>query len=193
MQDLVILDIETTGLSPYRHGITEIAAVKVREGKVIDEFHSMVNPEQPIPRFITKLTGITEDMVADAPHVRQVLSDLHKFMEGAIFVGHNVGFDHKFIDHYSKKHFGFGFSNEVLCTCKLARRLLPELPSKKLTAICEHFNIENKQAHRAMNDVLATNAILNQMQELANLSVSHLLSIQKLASKKVPQYLSTLQ
>ncbi len=191
---LVILDIETTGLSPYRHGITEIAAVKVVGGEIVDRFHTMVNPAQPIPRFITRLTGIDDSMVADAPSIRQVLPTLHNFMKDAIFVGHNVGFDHKFIDHFSRMYFGRGVENEVLCTCKLARRLLPDLPSKKLTALCEYFQIENTQAHRAMNDVLATTALMQhlQVQTPQPLSVNHLLSLQKIARKQVPQFLGKI-
>ena len=189
--DVVVLDIETTGLSPYRHAITEIAAVKVRDGKIVDRFHSLVNPGQPIPRFITKLTGITDDMVADAPAVKEVLPGLHDFLENAIFVGHNVGFDFKFIDYYSYKYLGKRIDNPVLCTCKLARRLLPDLPSKRLTALCEHFAIKNEQAHRAMNDVLATTQLMNHLQEQTPkpLSISHLLSLQKITRKQVPRFL----
>jgi DNA polymerase-3 subunit epsilon len=155
----------------------------------------MVNPAQPIPRFITRLTGIDDTMVADAPSIHQVLPGLHAFMEDAIFVGHNVGFDHKFIDHFSRIHLGKGVENQVLCTCKLARRLLPDLPSKKLTALCEHFQIDNTQAHRAMNDVLATTALMERLQVQAPhpLSISHLLSLQKIARKQVPQFLITLE
>lgn len=192
MKPLVILDIETTGLSPYKHGITEIAAVKVINNNIVDKFHTMVNPKQPIPSFITRLTGIDDSMVSTAPHIKEVLPKLHSFLDGAIFVGHNVGFDHKFIDHFSRLHLKKPLDNEVLCTCKLARRLMPELPSKRLTALCEYFSIENEQAHRAMNDVLATTAILQRMQSESDLTTQHLLSLQRIARKQVPRYLERI-
>ncbi len=188
MVAFVVLDIETTGLSPYRHAITEIAAVKIENNEVVDEFHTMVNPGQPIPSFIRKLTGITDEMVQNAPPIEQVLEQVHNFLGDAVFVGHNVGFDHKFIDHYSRLHLNKPVTNELLCTCKLARRLLPELPSKRLQSICDYYAITNSQAHRAMSDVLATKEILFRMFEEQQPKLSdpeQFLSLQRLSAKQV--------
>lgn len=189
---VVVLDIETTGLSPYRHAITEIAAMKLVDGQVVEQFHSLINPKQEIPLFITRLTGITNDMVKDAPAIEEVLPSLHEFLSGAIFVGHNVGFDHKFLDHYSRMYLNKPVTNELLCTCKLARRLHPEQPSKRLTALCEAFSLVNEQAHRAMSDVHATVQLLQHMQQIneRTLSVHDLITIQGLGRRQIPEFLA---
>lgn len=153
---VVVLDLETTGLSPHRHKITEIAAVKVQGREILDSFHTLVNPEQPIPRFITKLTGITDDMVKDAPTIEHALPSLKEFMGDLAIVGHNVAFDYGFLAHNFRQYCGEQLVNDRLCTCKLARRMLPDLPSKKLSSVCDYFGLVNEQAHRAMADVEVT-------------------------------------
>jgi DNA polymerase-3 subunit alpha (Gram-positive type) len=159
LKEYVVLDLETTGLSKRRHGITEIAAVKIKKNKVVGKFQSLVNPEQRIPSFITRLTGITNDMVKDADPINKVLPEFIEFLGDAHIIAHNASFDYGFIEHNAKKHLDVGIENPRLCTRKLANRLLPELPSKKLGCICEHFEIVNKQAHRAMSDVVATTEV----------------------------------
>ena len=154
-----IIDIETTGLSASYHKITEIAAIKYN-GMIIDEFHSLVNPETNIPRFITKLTGIDDDMVKDAPKISEIIPRFHSFLGDSIFVAHNATFDFKFLDYALQKHHNIRLKNEKLCTAKLARRLLPELPRKNLGSLCGHFNINNEAAHRAMGDARATVTVL---------------------------------
>ncbi len=161
MKDYVVLDLETTGLSKTRHRITEIAAVKVNKGKVVEEFQTLVNPKVSIPGFITRLTGITNDMVKDAPLIKEALPGFLSFVEDLPIIAHNATFDHGFIVQNAKKHLKKKFSNEKLCTKKLANRLLPELRSKRLSALCEHFKIKNKQAHRAMSDVKATHILFS--------------------------------
>ena len=159
----VIIDLETTGLSPHRHKITEIAAVKVLGDDIIDEFQTLVNPETSIPRFITKLTGITDEMVCDKPTIQEVLPSLKEFIGDCLIVGHNISFDYKFLQENFWRHENFLLTNDTLCTMKLARRIHSELPSKKLGKICEHYGLVNEQAHRAMSDVKATHGILNLM------------------------------
>ena len=153
--EYVVLDLETTGLSKRRHRITEIAAVKCRGKAVIGEFQTLVNPERHIPSFITRLTGIDDDLVKDAPTIDKVLPSFLDFLNDAIIVAHNATFDYGFIEHNARRY-GRTLSNERLCTRKLANRMLPELPSKKLGAICESLEIVNDQAHRAMADTKAT-------------------------------------
>jgi DNA polymerase III subunit alpha, Gram-positive type len=157
----VIVDIETTGLSKHYHKITEIAAVQINNGEIIKEFQTLINPKVEIPRFITKLTGIDNEMVKDAPTIREIIPAFRKFLGNNIFVAHNATFDHGFIDYNSVYYYNQRIKNKVLCTKKLANRLVYDLPSKKLGALCEHFGIVNKQAHRAMADVYATVAVLN--------------------------------
>ena len=156
----IVVDVETTGLSKYRHAITEIAALKYSNGKITDEFVTLVNPKREIPRFITKLTGIDNDMVKDKPTIDEVIPSFLDFLGNDVFVGHNAGFDFNFLDYATYAHVKTNIKNPILCTCKLARRLLPELPSKSLGNLCTHFQINNEQAHRAKSDVLATISLM---------------------------------
>jgi len=167
MGEYVVLDLETTGLSKKRHRITEIAAVKIKKNKVVGKFQTLVNPKQRIPSFITRLTGITNDMVKDAEPIHKVLPEFIEFLGNAPIIAHNASFDYGFIEHNARQHLDVGIENKRLCTRKLANRLLPDLPSKKLSCICEHFEIVNEQAHRAMSDVNATTEIFYKFLEMA--------------------------
>ncbi len=155
----VVVDLETTGLSRYKHKITEIAAVKMKGKEIVDEFQTLINPGVKIPRFITRLTGIDDVMVKDAPAVSEVLPSFLNFLGDQVMVAHNATFDYGFISHNASEHLDVNFENFRLCTKKLANRLLPDLHSKRLGVICEHFGINNDQAHRAMSDVRATSEV----------------------------------
>ena len=157
-----VVDIETTGLSKNYHHITEIAAVKIRNGQMINSFQTLVNPETHIPSFITRLTGITNDMVKSQPTINQVLPSFLEFLGEDVFVAHNATFDFGFLEHNLRVH-GHQFSPPRLCTKKLANRLFPELSHKRLSDLCTHMNITNIQAHRAMGDVQATALVFNNM------------------------------
>jgi len=128
----IILDLETTGLHPYRHGITEIAAVKFDGERIVEQFHTLINPERHISQGITRLTGITNEMVADAPIISQVMPKFREFLAEEYIVGHNVSFDYRFLNHYHYECFASYLQNEAICTMKLSRRYLPDLPNKKL-------------------------------------------------------------
>lgn len=155
LPEYIVLDIETTGLSRDRHKITELAAVKVKDGEIVEEFQTLVNPEQHIPAFITSLTGISNEMVKDAPKIDKALPDFLNFLGNNVIIGHNVTFDYRFIEHNAQK-IKKDFKNQRLCTRKLANRIYRHLPSKSLGYLCEYFDIKNLQAHRALTDVLAT-------------------------------------
>ncbi|MGM5483286.1 MAG: 3'-5' exonuclease [Nanobdellota archaeon] len=159
----VITDIETTGLSKNSDKITEIACAKVDGGKIIDKFHTLVNPGVKIPSFITNLTGIDNEMVKDAPLIKDVIPFLKDFIGDDIFVAHNASFDFGFLQHNSRFYHGIDLKNDKLCTRKLANRLLPDLYSKRLSALCNHFGIVNSEAHRAMSDVYATVKVLKEL------------------------------
>ena len=152
----VIVDIETTWLSKDRHHITEIAAVMFDGKNILKKFQTLINPQTNIPSFITHLTGITNAMVKDAPTIDQALPDFFDFLEDHILVAHNATFDYGFLNHNGLTHLDTPIKNHTLCTRKLANRLVPELPSKRLECLCEYFNVNNEQAHRAMGDVMAT-------------------------------------
>jgi len=158
----VIVDIETTGLSKDRHHITEIAAVLFDGKKILKTFQTLINPQTHIPSFITHLTGITNAMVQDAPTIDQALPDFFDFLEDHILVAHNATFDYGFLNHNGLIHLDTPIENHTLCTRKLANRLVPELPSKRLECLCQHFNVINERAHRAMGDVMATVKIFEQ-------------------------------
>ena len=156
MTNYVIVDIETTWLSAYKHHITEIAAVRFDGEKIIDQFHSLVNPERHIPSFITKLTWITNEMVADAPVIKDVLEEFLPYLWDDIFVAHNATFDYNFITFHTYQHFNRHLTNERLCTRMLVKKNFPEIPKRNLWFLCEYFKINNNQAHRALSDVMAT-------------------------------------
>lgn len=164
----VIIDLETTGLSPYKHSITEIAAVRFDGNQVVDTFQSLVNPERHIPTFITKLTGINNEMVENAPIIQDILPEFISFLGEDIFVAHNISFDLGFLNYARYTHLGCYFSNPTLCTRKLARHLIPEVPKRNLGFLCEHFGITNTRAHRALSDVHATTELLKNYLRIMN-------------------------
>lgn len=156
----VVVDIETTGSIPEKHAILEIGAVKVRQGQIVDRFETLVNPDQEIPPFIQGLTGITPDMVADAPTIDEAMRRFWEFLGDDVFVAHFAPFDFRFLSTVTKKLLGEGLGNAQLCTCRLARKLLPQLRRKNLDSVCEYFNISIQSRHRAMGDAEATAHIL---------------------------------
>lgn len=150
-----IVDIETTGGSPVKEKITEIA-VFIHDGvRVVDEFCSLINPEKIIPHFITQLTGITNEMVADAPKFYEIAKKIVEITEGRIFVAHNVSFDYNFI-YNEFKQLGYHFQRQQLCTVKLSKKLIPALSSYSLGNLCHHLSIHINDRHRAKGDALAT-------------------------------------
>ena len=157
-----IIDIETTGSQPAQDRITEIA-IFIHDGeKVIDQYNTLINPQRPIPYFISQLTGITDDMVHDAPKFYEVAKDIVEFTDGKVFVAHNVRFDYSFI----KKEFadlGFTFQRKTLCTVRLSRSLIPGLPSYSLGKLCHSIDIPLNQRHRAIGDAEATAKLFDKL------------------------------
>lgn len=155
-----IVDIETTGSAAAYGKVTEIA-ILIHDGqRVVDEYQTLINPECGIPMGITSLTGISNEMVMNAPKFFEVAKEIHQMLEGNIFVAHNVNFDYSFI----KKEFlelGSTFSLSKLCTVRLSRKIFPGLKSYSLGRLTEHFNIENAARHRAMGDARATAILMD--------------------------------
>ncbi len=150
-----IIDIETTGGMVKRDKITEIAVVLHDGHKIIDQFDTLINPERSVPEYITRITGITTEMVAEAPKFYEVAKKIVEMTEGAIFVAHNVRFDYGFIrSEFSR--LGFTFTRRQLCTVRLARKTFPGLKSYSLGNLIKHFNIKVNARHRALDDTLAT-------------------------------------
>lgn len=152
----VVVDVETTGGSPPSDRITEIAAVVVRDGKIAEVFESLVNPQRPIPSFVSKLTNITWEMVRNAPTFSGVAEDVMKALEGNVFVAHNAAFDWKFVSHEVTRATGNRLVGERLCTVRLAKGLLPGLPRRSLDHLANHYGVEINGRHRAGGDAIAT-------------------------------------
>ena len=150
-----VVDIETTGNGYKGQKITEISVFLFDGEKIIDEFTSLVNPEQAIPYFITNLTGITEAMVRTAPKFYEIAKKVAEITKDAIFVAHNVNFDYNIIrDEF--KSLGFDFKRKKLCTVRLSRKIIPGLSSYSLGNICTAEGIEIAARHRAKGDAEAT-------------------------------------
>ena len=156
----VVVDVETTGLSPRDGGITEIAMIKVRNGLLWDEYTTLVNPLMPIPYEVTELTGIDDAMVSDAPSADEVAPAIAEFLGDGVFTAHNAPFDLGFVNSTLSKGKIERIQNPVICTCKLARRLLPNLYSKSLGPVAKELGIKNSQRHRAAGDAYATAQVL---------------------------------
>ena len=167
--EIVVFDVETTGLFPQDGDrIVEIAAMKVKGGKVVDQFYSLVNPKRPIPPEATNINQITEDMVADAPTADAVLPRLIDFISGGCVAGHNARFDMGFLC-YELSLFGRRLKDDtpVVDTLKMAKGLLPYLSSYKLSYLARSLGVTVTQTHRAMADVELTVAVLLRMMEMA--------------------------
>lgn len=150
-----IIDIETTGGSSARDKITEIAIITHDGTKVTHEYSTLINPECNIPYFITQLTGISNEMVADAPRFYEIAKDIIELTEGKIFVAHNVNFDYNFIKA-EFKNLGYNFTRDNLCTVRLSRKLLPGHKSYSLGVLCDLYKIRIEGRHRAAGDAIAT-------------------------------------
>ncbi|GGE25187.1 DNA polymerase III PolC-type [Marinithermofilum abyssi] len=159
----VVFDVETTGLSSVHDDIIELAAVKVKNGEIIDRFESFVNPHRPLTAQITELTGITDDMVADAPDLEDVLPRYLEFIGDSVLVAHNARFDMGFLQMACKKTGRKPVENPALDTLELARFLYPRMKNHRLNTLCKQFDIHLEQHHRAIYDAEATGYLLWRM------------------------------
>lgn len=154
-----IVDLETTGGMARRDRITELAIVVYDGEEIIDQYDTLVNPERSIPTEITRITGITNDMVSRAPKFYEVAKKVVEMTEGAIFVAHNVRFDYSFLKEEFAR-LGFTFTRKQLCTVRMSRMAFPGLKSYSLGNLIEHFDISVNARHRALDDTLATTIVL---------------------------------
>ncbi|MBP3375291.1 MAG: PolC-type DNA polymerase III [Clostridia bacterium] len=164
--ETIVFDIETTGLSVQNCRITEIGAVKIRDGEIIDTFNTFVNPEIPIPEDIVELTSITNEMVADAPKIKDALEDFFRFIDGGkkLLVAHNANFDTGFI-RYAAEECGMEFTNPYLDTVALSRYINPSLKKHKLDSLAEYYSLGDFNHHRACDDAAMLAAIYFKMIE----------------------------
>lgn len=167
-EDYTVVDIETTGFDPMFDAIIEVAGIKYRGKKEVGRFQSLVKPDyNEIPDYITELTGITNEMVADASSINEVLPRFLEFIGEDVVVGHNAHFDVNFIYDYSGYLELKPFSNDFVDTLRLSRRLYPELKSHKLSALAEHLGVEPDGEHRAFEDCVTTQKCLSAMEACA--------------------------
>lgn len=163
----VVFDIETTGGNPDRNGITEIFAIRYRNGKPAETFYSMVNPKIPIPPIVRRMTGITNAMVKDAPLIEEVMPSLCEFIGEDILVSHNTIGDMKFLRHFALKTTGKTLSNYFLCTHLLIEKLVPGAPDKSLKGLSQYFALGNgENHHRAEADAYMTLALFQKLLSL---------------------------
>lgn len=162
--EYAIVDIETTGGHPSGNGMTEIAIIVHNGKEITHRFESLINPLQAIPLYITALTGIDNDMVAQSPPFAAMADEVYHLLQGRIFVAHNVNFDYSFVKQQLKDA-GHELTAHKLCTVRMSRKILPSQASYSLGRLCRSLNIPHANAHRAMGDAKATACLFSLLLE----------------------------
>lgn len=153
IEDYVLYDLETTGISVQSDEVIEIAAVKVRKGEIVEEFSELVNPGKPIPYAASRVNNITDDMVKKAPTFEVVLKEFIEFAGANVLVGHNIHtFDMKFIYRACKKYYGKTITNDYIDTLNLAKICFPNWKHRRLGDLADYYGISTAGAHRALED-----------------------------------------
>jgi len=160
-----VVDVETTGLSPYDNRIIEIGIVRVEDGEIVETFESLVNPRASLSSTITRITGITSADIVDAPYFEDIAIEVISLFEDSILVAHNAAFDLQFL-HFEFNRLGISFHPKELCTVRLSRRLFPEHKRHGLDAQIERYGLTIHDRHRALGDTLATQQLLEVFSEL---------------------------
>lgn len=183
--DYVVFDLETTGAKCPPCRVTEIGAYRVERGQIAGKFHTLVNPETPIPAFITDLTGISDSMVKDAPKFREISAEFLNFIGDAVLVAHNAPFDVRFLNNeISMVYEGYKVGNPNLCTVQLSRKLVPQIENHKLNTVAEHFSVSLENHHRASDDAHATAKIfVNLLEDLHRRGVTDIAGARTFTAK----------
>lgn len=186
--EFCVVDTETTGLSPRNNNIIEIGIVKISNLKIVDRYHSMINPGRAIPYYITNLTGISDDDVYNAPFFEDIVDEIIEFMGENVISAHNLSFDKSFLRAEFRNAGRDLPQNHEVCTLKMARKLYPFLKSKSLGSVCSHLKLKNSGAHRALSDAEVTGkALIKMIKELKKThrmtSLEELLDYQKMPGK----------
>ncbi len=167
VDDYVLVDIETTGLSPTSNEIIEIGAIKVKENKIVDKYDTLIKIEGYLSPFITNLTGITNEMLEYGKNQEEALKEFVEFTGNEIIMGHNVNFDINFIYDKCESYLGYYLSNDFIDTMRIAKHIFPNIRNYKLGTLADYFNVDYRNAHRGLNDVKITYEVYNKMKELA--------------------------
>jgi len=163
----VVVDLETTGGRPGPGTIIEVGAYRMIGRRITESFQSLIRPRAPIPPFVTRLTSISNAMVAEAPPIEAVLPAFRRFLGDAVMVAHNAAFDFGFLDFEFRRLFGLGILNPVLCTLRLSRRMLPSVKRRRLDALAEHFGLSTEGRHRGLGDARMAAELLSIFLEMA--------------------------
>lgn len=164
----VIVDLETTGLSPKNGEIIEIGAIKVINNEVVDKMDIFVKPSRPITLFTTNLTGITNEMVDEGLNIKEALKVFDEFSDGMRLMAHNAKFDMGFLDVYMKKELGKSVREDALDTLIISRALVKDVPNYKLGTLANRFNIDYSGAHRSLRDCEITLDVYNNIRKMYN-------------------------
>lgn len=164
MAEYVAVDLETTGLSPYKAKIIEIGAVRYVDGQETASFSTLVDPECELPERIVELTGITEDMLAGMPKEAEALAAFLEFAGDSVLLGHNLPFDYSFLK-YAFVRQKQEFERFGIDTLTFARKYLTELPSRSLPELCAHFGIDSGNSHRALDDARSAAQLYERLKE----------------------------
>ena len=158
----IALDLETTGLEPKKEKITEIAALKVEHGQITGRFVTLVNPKRPLTERVVELTGITDDMLKDAPVIEDIIGEVLEFIGNLPLLGHNIRFDYSFLKQAAVNQ-KMEFECEAVDTLKVCRKLMPEQEKKNLGNACTYYKIEQPLAHRAEADALSAHFLYQKL------------------------------
>ncbi len=167
-KDYTVVDLETTGLNPSYSDIIEVGAIRVRNDEIVYTYQQLINPGYSIPSYITNLTGITNEMLYNAPSFDDVADEILEFVGDDLILGHNVNFDINFLYDKILKSQGIYFSNSFVDTLRMARKLCPELPHHRLCSLTEYFDVEVTTAHRALADCESTFEVYKHLKILMN-------------------------
>lgn len=167
IDNYVLVDIETTGLSPIYDDIIEIGAIKVINNKMVDEYNQLIKIDRNLPKMITDLTGITDEMLETGKMPSIVLEEFVNFIGDDVIIGHNVNFDLGFLYNKCKKYLGYTLNNDYIDTLYLARKLVPNSINHKLGTLAKLFNISYEGAHRGLKDVEITYQVYNKLREIS--------------------------
>lgn len=167
VDNYVLVDIETTGFSPIKDDIIEIGAIKVEENKIINKYSQLIKINRLLSPAITRLTGITDEMLLEGKETTEVLKEFINFVNEDVIIGHNVNFDLGFLYHNCKKYLNYDLNNDYVDTMFLARRLVHDSLNYKLGTLADYFHVSYQGAHRGLKDVEITYEVYNNLRKLA--------------------------
>ena len=166
VDDYVLVDIETTGLSPVQDEIIEIGAIRVENNHMVDTYNQLIKIDRKLSPFITNLTGITDEMLKTGKMPDEVFKEFVNFIGESVIIGHNINFDLGFLHNKCKKYLGYDLSNDYVDTLYIARRLVPNSVNYKLGTLANLFNISYVGAHRGLKDVEITYEVYNRLRKM---------------------------